>query len=1485
MTNKCSPLCPPDSQDNSFISFSSSSPSITPVDITPSFRLLPLSSSSSSSSHNEVNYHDNLAAINPYEDASILDARLTSLDSMTEDEQTLVILTTMMMSSRHVHQHPQIRHHEHSLKWNNSNRMMTPMMMLSPSFSTSLESNLNSERKAENNSHSSTHSRQESHQNNSHESKQESVDASKLDQEKSGMESQITPGVLHVLTTLVDSSLQNFSSSSSPSHLDEKKTSTRMVVVTETKLTCYASLTTVTYSTPQEVVILTKTVTVQVTSLVTLHEASSSFPGESQASRESSSSLFTSTSHEVTDIPSLESSISLSHPEENISSSSFSPSSVSVEGTSISLTSSSSSSVSSVTPTINLSHPGEDPSLDHDKQGEHDDQDEDHHQQVLHTTLMPSLTQTSFSLSFPDLSSHDSSSSLSLTTPTIITTTPLTSISLSSETTTPFLHITPSTKSFTHLTPFLTSNDILTDNRTRDSGRNDSSSSIVVTKTLSAEKDTRDDVIPSSTVSTQESSSSSIDFASEDEGEDNHEENKSSLQVSSQEPEAATNTTSKTVLSSSMTLSFEDLITELKESVTPTQSDDFRSRTTLNPDASFPNTLSSIITTSLSQVSTFNNESSSSSSSTSSSETRMTTIKSINQNEEKQRPSPSSSAVNGSTDAVVLQTGVIKTSESTVRITVAPTSSLSIDHENKTMTPLTRIAGSPTPSPGMTINFPEEEEDEGEDESLSSLTKSETLSTPPSRVVPSSTTISSTLSSETSSLPNATTFKTTESPDDIANSFWKSLLPETVMTTTTRDGKTFEGDLSLQPTPPLPTSRTLLPTSSSVNSSQTTYFTPSLPTAVKINLDSTKVNSKSSSKEGGEYGKEDPTLVSASKKILSQSDNEHIHPSLASSLNQTIGQEVTFTLHPLGNEESKEDEEESMKSLTNSDTPSSPHLNPPTNRTSLITSPTFQTTSKVSILPSFSPTPSFSTDDYSISSPSLKKTTKESSSPATPTVSSNKNHNCTQSFLVPSPPSSTLLPTTAFPSLPADNKSNGNKSTKPIDDPFLSFTSPTGQVISLDWLPFLLISIAFVLILLSWVFGFIVCRKNRRLRRQLASSLTSELMSTKIHMPGPPPITSLGSSLSSSNWRMVSTPALLHHPMVMTPVTGTSSTSYTTTSSSIQSIPTLEGNTKSKKKRSKDKSEFEYVSFCHHPIQHRLPLSEEQSSVQSLGHPNLEHHHPFSSRVLTTMKIELDGRTPSSSSSHDVNRSVESLIVMPDTPVPKMRTSLQVQRFSSSHMENESGRHALNDSQNDLNESLESRRVVEDLQRFFEEQVQDQSKGKRGNKKKQSKNKKSINKTMTSQGQEDHQIQEEPGQQELQRRLEEKSSFEDVEEKVVPFSSTLQDFQEDHDYQDHQQESRQQQVYSPLQSMSSYISSNMIDRSSQDPEQEGYRDLQTTGKDDVVHHKRSDQHMRDRSHYSQVPRDLTPSTKAVVEEVRRELHKFDSVVTRNIRPE
>jgi hypothetical protein len=1026
--------------------------------------------------------------------------------------------------------------------------------------------------------------------------------------------------------------------------------------------------------------------------------------------------------------------------------------------------------------------------------------------------------------------------------------------------------------------------------------------------TIQGPKETKDDssVIPSSLF---------IGFtlggdSEDDDHERGEDENKSSLQVSSSQPETETTASStspitttitknKTPTSSpSMSLSFEDLITELKETpVIPTQKEqsegdtthDLRSRTTLS-DSSLSNasnslnTLSSTIS-SQSRVSTFNTLDDSSSSSskgssvTTSSPLTMTT-KSINQSEisPEQQLRPSSTFITTSSkikeSPVILKSGVIMTRKTTVS-----SQQTSMKTEKTITLAKSRISESTTTT--MTMSFPEEGEDPPD----------VTADSPPFQILVNTAT---TLSSLSNSSPPSSV-KTTESADDIANSFWKSLLPETtIMTTNMRDGNNVETEFSsFKPTPPLPHHRFTSTTVSSINkTTETSTVLPSSSTYSTTTMEidashtiSTKIDNKapSSNKEHENIGH---TLASTGSKEWSsstQSDRDGIHSTLdASSSNQTrekTTEEVTSTLHPLNGNLPEEDggdfrrEEDS----TNNETPTPSSLIIPSRNST-------RETSKVSISPSFSETPSMtflpsdskihhssSYPSYSNQTPSssVKETTIDSSFPPSVTApthsSGNNNNNCssTHSIFVPASPISTtqIPPISTRPLSPVNETHNSNESSNNSNifgvTPRISFTNASGEVISLDWLPFALIAISFILILVSWIFGFVVCRKNRRLRRELATSLTSELMSTKIHMPDKNSPSNCKRSLSSSNWRMVSTPALIHHPIVMTPVTGTSSTSYTTTSSSMQSIPTLDGssNKKSRKNKDKDNSEFEYVSFCHHRV---------ESSVASSPHPHLHHYYP--TRVLTTASIAVNGNE-----SPRVNRSVERLLISPERlPVAKERTSLHIHRLPAS---SQSPRVDLTQ-QNNLNVvSLESRRAVDDLQRFFEKQVQDQSEseGKRVNRNHSKRNKKAIKtmrSDMTSSGAEQdddcHHSIGDDSEGNITRRITKvgKSTHQVKREKVVDpttshrtTSSYSRQRESDQDSDDKGEESHEQ-LYCLSENMSSYISRNMIDGSSS--------------------HDRDSQVNLSRH----LPADLDPSTKTVVQEVRRELHKFDSTVNR-----
>jgi flagellar biogenesis protein FliO len=340
------------------------------------------------------------------------------------------------------HQHPQIRHHEHSPKWETSEddetSMMTPSLTfpifsLNPTSSSSPPSiqfskvNKSEGKVVENrfndnngtlNSYSqrktTSHNHSDQTLSNSHESKYRIFQVNqKVDQMESS-----SIGLNHVDRDSI-SYLNNLISTSLTSSV-----SIRMVVVTETKLTFYASLTMVTYSTPEKVVILThfqtKTMTLHATSLisslVTLQETVTSDYSTSLTSLATTSSSlvtstslltpFTSTSSQVTEdltgIPSLETSPSLYHPQpssvksDEISSSPSTTSFSSIEVTSsISLATPSSDVsffASSVTPTINLFHhlpnEEEDPSLDHDSSREKGEDDETETSVVIILTII-----------------------------------------------------------------------------------------------------------------------------------------------------------------------------------------------------------------------------------------------------------------------------------------------------------------------------------------------------------------------------------------------------------------------------------------------------------------------------------------------------------------------------------------------------------------------------------------------------------------------------------------------------------------------------------------------------------------------------------------------------------------------------------------------------------------------------------------------------------------------------------------------------------------------------------------------------------------------------------------------------------------------------------------------------------------------------------------------------------------------------------------
>lgn len=113
-----------------------------------------------------------------------------------------------------------------------------------------------------------------------------------------------------------------------------------------------------------------------------------------------------------------------------------------------------------------------------------------------------------------------------------------------------------------------------------------------------------------------------------------------------------------------------------------------------------------------------------------------------------------------------------------------------------------------------------------------------------------------------------------------------------------------------------------------------------------------------------------------------------------------------------------------------------------------------------------------------------------------------------------------------------DNHDHHNKEVNRLKEG--SASAGIGSDVVIDWLPVTLISLAFLLILISWIFGFIVCHKNRRLRRQLTSALTSDLISGKMMMFPPPPPQShpplTGTASSCSTSRPPSSLLISHTP-------------------------------------------------------------------------------------------------------------------------------------------------------------------------------------------------------------------------------------------------------------------------------------------------------------------------------------------------------------------
>ena len=1414
MLISCSPSLTFHSCSSSVIVLSSSSPSTALSDILPSLAV--------STSHNEVNYVDNRLTINPrqLESHVVSSSSFISIpvDSMTEEadfSQTLVILS-------HVHhEHPQIKPHQHH------NQGLLVMN--------------EEERIEEKDGQQKRISNQNNGQNNSQDSKDRSRDQQEKNHENKDHQMNKTSKVTsvqadpfsftHFLEDKVLSS-QVLSAGNETEAFSGVKTSTRMIVVTETKLTCYASLTMVTYSTPQEVVILTQqqttVTTTTITKTVTVPAVESSLTASSPTVFSAPSTTSTSLVDEVTASSNI---LTFSHSSpESLESSSLSGSfdssssntiltsvtpSFTLLSSSLDTSNASFSSSSSVTPIINLSL---DPSLDHD---DHDSEKDvpDHH---LHTTLMP---QTSFSLSSLSSSlsdsSHPSTDLSSL--PSLSLTTATKPLSSSSSFETPSMTFTDG------ITPSIASST--TNKKTHET---DDEGKVIVSKTMSSSSSQERDMTSSSKTS-MTTPFTGFSENEEDEGRDDElEDPLLEFTEESGSPSPETTDTRKSTASSSKTFSIEDLITELKETLTPTHSDDFRSRTTiLHQDSS-----------SISSLSPFNTDSSLKTMTTSSSD------QTINQRESKQRPTSSSTPsvkINASTPPGV----IVSSNMSTVHI-VSSSSSVPMNADavnpsrvNTTASPVKTLMTA------MTIDFPEEEEE-------SVVT---TKDTPPLEILPSF--------SSSSSFPSTqkSIAKTTGSAENFTNSF-SNMLPETSVTLsslpalTSRDGNTIIFDPMESSHPPTSSMPNESSTANNIHSS-TFGSTEIIPISPLITNTST---STELAKTQDEYGKKNnkeekhPTFFASPSTSFSLSSHS-IQPTLASnqsedaSLSSSKQDNVMFTLHP--NLDVSEEDAEDFKSH---DTPS---LMTPTHP-SLTVPSSFPGDS---ILQSSSKTLTSTTKEFS---PTSSSSSPPVASPATPFVPSNHHNNksdgnCSQSVPpssspeIPSKSTSLLPPVKSSPEVGGknDNKRNNNINGTSFespsfpssffpDHPLLSFKTSSGEVISLDWLPILLISIGFLLILLSWVFGFIVCRKNRRLRRELASSLTSELISTKIHMPpSSHGINSFNSSGGSSNWKMVSTPAMIHHQMLSHPL-GTSSTSYTTTSSSMQSLSGEKESSKKMKRgrKNKDKSEFEYVSFVH-PKGHEV----NQSPAHSFG----QFHTSFArtNTVTTSASIEVDDMSPS----QEVNKSCERLLVI-RPPVPKERTSLQVHRFGSTAKDiimdgnEESGRMShVKTAGEESRQVLESRRAVEDLQRFFEHQVQDESSGGKSKKSKHKKDskKKSINKRS---GQD-----EEVAEDGRMRRIQ-KSTLDIVKEKVVPISSSSHSL---HALQEDIFPTRNQ-MYSPPETVSSYILRNMIDR---DEDVTGHRHL--TRDSDLL------------------PYNFSDPTKAIVQDIRRELHKFDSV-TYNVSP-
>jgi len=602
-----------------------------------------------------------------------------------------------------------------------------------------------------------------------------------------------------------------------------------------------------------------------------------------------------------------------------------------------------------------------------------------------------------------------------------------------------------------------------------------------------------------------------------------------------------------------------------------------------------------------------------------------------------------------------LMTGVILTSSSPSTLIPSFDPSKPTKHADTAPTTLTP----------MTMNFPEEENGEEYDILLHDNNRP-LLFTPPLEI-PSKTTTTNSIKSTEEDSKNSTT----------------TTLPD-IGVTTTRDGKTIHSSMDSTPQtslPNFPSSSSTKTNDKSVNNDNESSSTPTPTPTLKPIFNDEK------DKNGKENPDENPTLFPEMQPTLASGDDMKNEKNNKTGmerplLSPSFDGEVMLTLQP---QDGLNDEDEETSSLQDTpvltSTPTTPSLTSPTILTG---DHVGEDESKVSILPT-------------ALQPSKNESSLKTLSTSACNCSCNVTCNCTQS--VPSSP--LVVPTAPLPPCFNGNQSKKNNSSlnntfntgsptyhPNVTHPLLTFKTSSGQVIYLDWLPVALISIGFFLIFSSWVFGFIMCKKNRRLRRDLASSLTSDLISTKIQMPA---LTPSGHDNGTSEWKTVSTPALVHQPLDPHSV-GTSSTSYTTSSSSTAGKEFIKNE---KKRRKKDKSEFEYISFTR----------PSQSSSSSSSQQNLMIDSPKKS-IVSCVSFPVN-----QSLSHlKVNRSIDPSLIL---PIPKERTSLQIHRFSSQELKGES-KTSLNESGRDHqknleqeNEQMESRRAVEDLSRFFE--VQDQS--------------------------------------------------------------------------------------------------------------------------------------------------------------------------------